>query len=220
MNISPLQNAAMTQATAGATGTNELGKDAFLKLLIAQLQHQDPLNPADSTEFTAQLAQFSSLETLSSINTNIEDLQAYQSAISNSQAVSYIGKEVLANGDSVRIQGGIAEDMRFVLGGDAASVFLNVYDASGQYIDTIEAGAFNAGQNTFNWDGTDAQGNPLPDGAYRYSIQATDQDKNTISVQTLVQQTVDSVIFENGKAYLRAGANAIAVEDVIEITGG
>jgi flagellar basal-body rod modification protein FlgD len=220
MNISPLPNTAMTKATASTAGTNELGKDAFLKLLIAQLQHQDPLNPADSTEFTAQLAQFSSLETLSSINTNIEDLQAYQVAISNSQAVSYIGKQILANGDSVNIQSGLAGDMRFVLSDDAASVFFNIYDATGQYIDTVEAGAFQAGQNTFDWDGTDAQGNLLPDGAYRYNIQATDQDKNTIPVQTLVQQTVDSVIFEDGKAYLKAGANAIAIEDVIEITGG
>mgnify|MGYP000131470727 CR=1 FL=1 len=70
-----------TTAKAVSSDTAIMGKNDFLNLLVAQLQHQDPLNPLDSTEFTAQLAQFTSLEQLNNVNTNLESLQSYQAAI-------------------------------------------------------------------------------------------------------------------------------------------
>src|SRR5210317_754089 len=81
--------------------SNVMGKDDFLNLLITQLQNQDPLKPTDSTEFTAQLAQFSSLEQLGNVNENLKQLQDFQASINNSQAVSLIGKEITATGNSL-----------------------------------------------------------------------------------------------------------------------
>ncbi|MGD8888475.1 MAG: flagellar hook capping FlgD N-terminal domain-containing protein, partial [Desulfobacterales bacterium] len=78
-----------------------LDKDDFLNLLITQLQNQDPLKPTDSVEFTAQLAQFSSLEQLSNVNENLKLLQNFQASINNSQAVALIGKEITAKGNSI-----------------------------------------------------------------------------------------------------------------------
>ncbi|MBU8911758.1 MAG: flagellar hook assembly protein FlgD, partial [Desulfobacterales bacterium] len=74
--------------------SSTMGKDDFLKMMIAQLQHQDPLNPLDGTDFTAQLAQFSSLEQLSNMNTQLETLGLYQSSLNNAQSISLIGKEI------------------------------------------------------------------------------------------------------------------------------
>ena len=86
-----------TQPSFNTTGSNKraesLGKDDFLNLLIKQMQYQDPLNPVENADFTAQLAQFTSLETLSNIDENIVDLGVLQSSINNITAVSFIGKK-------------------------------------------------------------------------------------------------------------------------------
>src|SRR5512143_1210586 len=81
MAVDSISTEAGTSTSSAATAASKaMGKDAFLKLLITQLQHQDPLNPADSTEFTSQLAQFSSLEQLSNINQNLAELKLYQAS--------------------------------------------------------------------------------------------------------------------------------------------
>ena len=79
-----------------------MGKDEFLKMLVAQLKHQDPMNPMDGTAFTAQLAQFSSLEQLQNINTQLTSFTKQQQSLGNAQAVNLIGREVLAKGDTFR----------------------------------------------------------------------------------------------------------------------
>ena len=92
--INAIDSTAASVDTQSSVPVKILGKDDFLSLLVAQLQHQDPLNPAEGTEFTAQLAQFSSLEQLSNINDNLENMELFQTSMTNSQAVSYIGKEI------------------------------------------------------------------------------------------------------------------------------
>ena len=104
-----------TTAQTAAAAATVVGKDDFLKLLVAQLENQDPLNPMDGTEFTAQLAQFSSLETLQSIDGGLSDLNAAQSTLHNSQAVSLIGKTVLYEGDTFSYTGEGMSDIQFRL---------------------------------------------------------------------------------------------------------
>ncbi len=96
MSITPIDSSAVSTETQTSASAEILGKDDFLNLLVTQLQHQDPLNPAESTEFTAQLAQFSSLEQLNNINDNLKNMELFQTSVTNSQAVSYIGKEITA----------------------------------------------------------------------------------------------------------------------------
>jgi flagellar basal-body rod modification protein FlgD len=85
-----------------------MGKDDFLTLLVAQLQHQDPLNPAESTEFTAQLAQFSSLEQLENIDATLSGFEVYQATLNNIQSSGFIGKTVTATGSMFGVNGGSA----------------------------------------------------------------------------------------------------------------
>lgn len=85
-----------------AAGLNKrLGKDDFLKLFTSQLKYQDPLKPLESTEFTAQMAQFSSLEQLFNLNSSMERLVAYQMSLNNGFATSLIGKTVKTTDDAV-----------------------------------------------------------------------------------------------------------------------
>jgi len=121
MSIIGLEPVTVDSSTFQTSEDNTLGKDDFLNLLITQLQNQDPLSPMDSTEFSAQLAQFSSLEQLSNVNENLETLLLYQGSLNNSQAVSFIGKTITASGDSVLITDGIPDNIHFELAGDASN---------------------------------------------------------------------------------------------------
>nr|MBL0716726.1 hypothetical protein [Desulfobacterales bacterium] len=126
MTVTGLENVSGAGSNFAATRSNEMGKDAFLELLVTQMQYQDPLNPMDSTAFTAQLAQFSSLEQLNNVNENLEYSQLYQSSINNSQAVSFIGKDIRAIGDTISVNNGIPGSLSFKLTEQADDVLVNI----------------------------------------------------------------------------------------------
>ncbi len=213
---------AISQAAAGGvpgtTGaTQSMGKDAFLKLLITQLQHQDPLNPADSTEFTAQLAQFSSLEQLSNINTNLNALQLYQASINNAQAVGFIGKEILANGNSIEKTAGRAATCEFELPAEAKRVVVTIYDAAGGFVKDIDLSGQFSGRQSVAWDGTDRNGAPVADGAYSFEVQAEGANGIALSVSPRSRGVVTGVVFEDGITYLITGQNRFAIGDVLQV---
>lgn len=200
-----------------ASQSSVLGKEDFLNLLITQLQNQDPLNPTDSTEFTAQLAQFSSLEQLSNVNDNLEQLQNYQAAANNSQAVSLLGKEVTANGNFLKLTDGEPIDCDFNLSNDAATAVVNIYDSTGGFVKAIESESLSAGRHTLVWDGTDNNGNPATDGSYTFEILAADANGQKVNATALFTGTVDTVAFENNTPFLIFGGQRIAVGDVIQV---
>ena len=207
-------------ASSGATNTLEssiVGKEDFLKLLVTQLQNQDPLNPSESTEFTAQLAQFSSLEQLTNVNENLEYLHLYQASINNAQSVNFIGKTVKASGDSINVSDGVSEKIYFDLPEDASGTLISVYDKADNLVATINAGALNSGDQSLTWDGTDLEGNSVSDGDYTFKVAATDADGNTIEVSTFTTARITGVTFENGTTYLMAGGKRIPLGDVVEV---
>jgi flagellar basal-body rod modification protein FlgD len=195
-----------------------LGKEDFLHLLITQLQNQDPLSPTDHTEFTAQLAQFSSLEQLSNVNDNLEQLQNFQASTNNSQAVSLLGKEITTKGNFLQLTDGGPVGCDFSLSGDAATVVTSVYDSTGGFVKSFENKNLVAGQNTLFWDGTDQDGNPTAGGSYTFEIQAADANKQNIETETFFTGTVNTVTFENNIPFLISGGQKIALGDVIRVT--
>lgn len=198
--------------------SNVLGKDDFLTLLVTQLRHQDPLNPTDSTELTAQLAQFSSLEQLENINGNLEYLQLFQSSINNSQAVSFIGKDIDAVGNSLQVKDGVADDLNFELATNVDAVFINIYDSSGSMVKTIEKSSLSSGRQSFKWDCTDSAGDTIDDGSYTFEALAVDADGGTANIRTFTSGKVTSVNFKNGAAYLVVGNLEIPVGDIIRVS--
>jgi flagellar basal-body rod modification protein FlgD len=210
---------------AGASGGTQLtalpskvlNKDDFLNLLITQLQNQDPLNPTDSAEFTAQLAQFSSLEQLGNVNDNLQDLKNFQASINNSQAVSLIGKTITANGNFIRLTADDPVECNFKLADDAALVSANIYDSAGEFVKSFESQNMAAGQNSLFWDGTDKNGNRMPNGNYTFEIMAADINGKDIDATTYFTGTVDKVTFENNASFLISGSQKIALGDVVEV---
>ena len=194
-----------------------LGKDDFLNLLVAQLQHQDPLNPASSTEFTAQLAQFSSLEQLSNINDNLKNMVQFQTTMTNSQAVSYIGKQITALGNTLQLKDGQPAKYHFELGANAALTAITVYDASGGFVRSFETGPLSFGRQSAVWDGMDKNGNPSPPGLYRFEIQAVDADNQGVDVTPLIRSMVTGVSFKDQTTHLITELQTIAIDDVIDV---
>ncbi len=207
-------------APVSATDQSAVGKDEFLTMLVTQLQYQDPLNPMEGTEFTAQLAQFSSLEQLTNVNDNLNYLQLYQASLNNAQAVNFIGKTVKASGDSVSVTGGEAEKIQFDLVRDASVTAVYISDSAGNLVKTIEYGALSTGEQGIEWDGTNDDGRSVSDGSYTFDVVATDADGNGVEVSKLIEARIRSITFEEGATYLLSGDVRIAMGDVIEVTEG
>lgn len=197
MDISSISGAV---AASGAPAAKTLGKDDFMMLLLKQLSYQDPLNPMDSTAFTTQLSQFTSLEELSNINKTLEDVLAFQHSMQNAQVTNLIGKTVGISGNSTYLKD--TADINYSLLGDAASVSLTVIDGSGMQVWSDQAGAQTAGEHNYLWSGSDSQGTQLPEGAYTFEIEAYDDAGNPVPVMTSSSGTVTGINFDDGIAYL------------------
>jgi flagellar basal-body rod modification protein FlgD len=206
--------------TAATPQTNILGKDDFLKLLTTQLKHQDPLNPMEGTEFTAQLAQFSSLEQLNNINTSIEQLTASQTSMQNAQAVTLIGKTVRAAGNVLDLRAGGEQEIHFSLEGDAVDLLINIYDASDRVVKTMPLGARRAGEQSVTWDGRDNNGGQLPGGRYTYEIAAVDAADVPVGAQSFATGVVQGITFENGRAYVLTDSQTFPVDTLSHISQG
>jgi flagellar basal-body rod modification protein FlgD len=217
MITNEINSSASSGAVLSAAQGNVMGKDDFLNLLITQLQNQDPLNPTDSTEFTAQLAQFSSLEQLGNVNENLIELKQFQASTNNSQAVALIGKAITAAGNSIQLSDNGPVQCDFSIDDDAAVVVATVYDSTGKYVADFESRNLSDGQHSLFWDGTDNHGNRMPGGNYRFEILAADAKGREIGSTTYFSGAVDRVTFENDTSYLISGNQKIALADVIEV---
>jgi flagellar basal-body rod modification protein FlgD len=217
--INPVNNVSQF-SSSGATaagGTSETNQDMFFKLLITQLQNQDPTNPMDGTEFTAQLAQFSQLEKLDTMNSSLDYLQLYLASLNNAQTVDFIGKEIKARGNAVELATGGFADLSYSLGANAHSVTIEIYDKDEQLVRSLTLEPQNAGDQTKNWDGNDSNGNPVGPGVYTFDVTATDADGGVVESSTFLTGVVNSVTFEDGITYLLVGKRKVAIGDIVTV---
>lgn len=196
--IGQAEQAKAAAAAAAATTKNSLGKDDFLKLLVTQMQTQDPLNPMDDKDYVAQLAQFSSLEQLTNINSGITSMNAALTQQTQLSAVGFIGKDVSANGYTLSKAGGTISALSYNLPSQASDVSMNIIDSSGNIVRTQDLGAQTTGKQQFQWDGTDGNGTTLPDGQYAVGITAKDANGNGMMVTSSVTGTVTGTSMTNG----------------------
>lgn len=187
----------------------------FLTLLTTQLKYQDPLSPMDSTEFTAQLAQFASVEQGIQTNKNLESLLNLTKATQVSTGVSYIGRTIEADTNVGSLVDGRAEYL-YNLPKAAATSVITIRNAKGDVVYTGQAEK-SAGSHTFVWDGKDNNGNQMPDGAYVMSVAAADGDKNNISVVTHMLGRVDGVVTADGNINVLVGGVSIPLDKVLSV---
>ncbi|MGL1931448.1 MAG: flagellar hook assembly protein FlgD [Desulfotalea sp.] len=188
--ITNLTNTTAKSQDTTSKSTDGLGQDQFLNLLVAQLQHQDPLNPAEGTEFTAQLAQFSSLEQLTTLNKSTTAMLAATTNSDNLALLNTIGNDVLFYGDKFDYSEGEI-DMGYVLAEDASSATINI-KVNDQTVRSINCDELTAGIHKISWDGLDEHGNKAPAGAYSIEITAQGASE-AIKATTLLQAEVTGV---------------------------
>ena len=211
---------AATSSTSGlySTGSQTLGKDDFLKLLVTQLQNQDPMNPTDSTAFVAQLAQFSSLEQMSNVNDNLKVVQLFDQSINNAQAVNFVGKTVKASGSMFELGTGETHEIQYQLGEDADTVYVSIYNSSGEIVKKIEMDKMTAGSQSVVWDGKDENGSAVPAGTYSFSLQAKNKDGEIMESAAFIEEIITGVSYHSGNTYLLAKGIEIPYAAIIEVS--
>ncbi|WP_175715517.1 flagellar hook assembly protein FlgD [Burkholderia ambifaria] len=194
-NVSTLPTDTMNTSNVSTTGTSASDLQAtFLKLLVTQLQNQDPTSPVDSSQMTSQLAQINTVSGIAQLNTSLTSLSSQLAAGQQTQAALLIGTNVLAPGNGVAVKGGAASPFGVSLANDVSNLTITVKNSSGAVVNTINAGKQAAGTVPFNWTPTDAAGNALPDGKYTVSAQYTGSDGKTYAPTVLAAAQVQSVI--------------------------
>lgn len=203
------------------TSESVVSKDQFLKLLIAQMKYQDPLNPMTGTEFTAQLAQFTSLEQLYNVNTALASLQETMVSQGNIQAASLIGKEVRSVGETLTVAGGeITSTGTYSLGSAATEVLLEIYDQDGTLLSAIKEYFQDAGFYTVDWNGKDFSGSLVEDGTYYFSVTAQNSDGPPVNVTSFVEGQITGLTFNAvGAPVLLMDGLEVNLADIIRIMG-
>lgn len=209
-------------ASKVAESKNKLAKDldSFLTLLTSQLKNQDPLSPMDSSEFTNQLVEFAQVEQQIGMNDNLTSLigLTQQSIVSN--AVNYIGKTIEGESGQVPLQNGSLK-AAYGLSGDATKVTVVVRNDAGDivYSRAMDAAADKTqGVHAFTWDGKDANGNQLPNGAYGVSITALDGEEEPVDNYVTAFGRVTGVTSINGQTVLLIDKVGIPVDSVLSIS--
>lgn len=207
--------------------TEELGQKAFLKLMITQLENQDPLSPQENSDFIAQLAQFSSVESLDTLNNNFDAFT--KSFIGNQalQASSLVGRSVTVPAESTRLEDQGAVNALIDVPASTGNVNLDIFNKGGDLVEQIQLGPQQAGQVGFRWDGRTLEldgkqidwqskhENGLPPGEYRFAVTASIDGEPT-QLETSLSANVNSVTIgaQGGLLLNLAGAGSVRLSDV------
>ncbi len=176
-------------------------KEDFLRLFVTQLRFQDPLNPLDGAAFTAQLAEFSSLEQLVNMNQRMDNLLSYQDSLNNALAAGLIGRYVTYRDDTVTYRGEPVQ-IRFALESPSSDTVVRIYSQDGELVKEMQLGPL-SGVQTITWDGLDASGQEVPEGTYRVEVEAIDSQGQSINVIQSDRARVQGVEFSpDGLTYL------------------
>lgn len=170
----------------------ELGKTEFLELLVAQLNNQNPLDPQDNGEFISQLAQFSSLEGIENLNKSMGDIISSVHSSQTLQAASLVGKNVIIPSDVTQVRTDEPMTGHVLLPESSSHVLISVYAEGGELVDRINLGSLEKGNHTFIWDGTNSDGEQMPDGAYSFKAEGSFGGENE-GLYTMLPAQVDSV---------------------------
>lgn len=210
VDISSITSTVQSNSATTASSSSTLSADmnTFLTLLTTQLKYQDPLDPMDTAEFTNQLVQYSNVEQSIQMNEKLNNLLSLGVANLGAQAVSYIGKTAQVLGDVMPLQDGKAK-ATYTLNKDVQSVSILVKDMNGKVVYTASGEGTAAGTHEFAWDGKDADGNRLEDGAYQIIVSPKVASGETgATVTTTIFGKVTGVANDDDGVYIGLG-NAV-----------
>lgn len=185
------------RAAENTKKNGEMGKDEFMKLLITQLENQDPLKPTDNTEFIAQMAQFSSLEGITNLNSTVNQFATSLQSTQALQASTLVGRSVQVQTNWTELEEGKPVKGTVDLKESSSDVFVAVYSGAGEYMGDISLGQRQAGEVAFEWNGLDTDGQPFPPGAYQFRAFAAKNGEHE-GVDLFLSRNVSSVALNAG----------------------
>jgi flagellar basal-body rod modification protein FlgD len=194
-----------------------LGKDDFLRLLVTQLTHQDPLNPLDQNQFLSQTAQFSQLEALQNINTALANLTASTASSNVAQAASLLGKTVKAAGSDFAFDGTTPPMLPFMVEGAGTPLQIEIQDPQGTVVKTMNVNPLEPGAYTATWDGKDSAGRALTPGQYYYRVSIPNAAPGSTSVVSAGQGVLTGFEVSGGSVLYRIGTALIRPQDIIDV---
>ncbi len=236
-SVSAQQNSALAAATAAASGTSASSPTAasnatgvgstalgslsgnfndFLRLLMTQLQNQDPTSPLDTNQFTSQLVQFASVEQQINTNSSLTQLIQLTQGTELTQASAMVGKQVTVDSDHIPLQHGSGAVTFTAPATEPAAIA--IFNDTGTKIREATLTA-EKGQNTWNWDGTDNQGRSVPDGAYRIAVIGVGADGTTAALPFNVLGTATGVQKSGTSVQLQVGALASDFSSIQSVNG-
>lgn len=185
-NSSNASNVSGTGNSAGQTSA-AAAQDRFLKLLVAQLANQDPMNPTDNAQMTSQMAQINTVSGIQQLNDTMQSISSQFAAMQTLQGTSMIGHDVYLASNTLSIDAGVAKGA-VNLSAAADSVKLNILSPGGSTVETVDLGAMTAGRHEFTWNASKYTGTGNP----TFKIVATQGGVN-VSNTALARDTITSV---------------------------
>jgi flagellar basal-body rod modification protein FlgD len=219
--VAPVTNSPQSTADLSkALGTDKsMGRDSFLKLLVAQLKNQDPLKPQDNSAFVAELAQFSSLEQSMGVNDKLNQMMLQNQGMANSNVINMVGQVATVKGSLVTTDGsGVGVPVNFSQDRASDKTVVQIMDANGKIVRTLDLGGRDVGISHMTWDGRSDDGLVQPKGTYAVNIKANDADGGTVNVSQETSGTITGVAFDKGYPvlHLSNGVNA-PVSDLLRV---
>ncbi|MET1116003.1 MAG: flagellar hook capping FlgD N-terminal domain-containing protein [Comamonas sp.] len=200
-------NSATTGGAATSTSSTDPAaqQDRFLKLLVAQLNNQDPMNPMDNAQMTTQMAQINTVVGINQLNSTMEAMSSQFTAMQVLQGTSMIGRTVLSEGNTLGTPVEKISTAAFDLSGTAADVKVNITTAAGTVVDTVKLGALDAGRHYFAWDSSNYKGDVS---ALRFQVASTNGTANVANTPlapklVVATSTTDNALtleLENGES--------------------
>jgi flagellar basal-body rod modification protein FlgD len=179
--------ASLSGNTASTPTANEAGSaDRFLKLLVTQLQNQDPMNPMDNAQITSQMAQINTVNGIEKLNVTVDGLNAQFAQLQALSGVSLVGRDITVKGNQLPVSGGQASGS-FELSGTAGAVKVEVLNGAGRVVGTVDMGAQDAGRHAFTWSA-----GSVPDGNYSFRVVAA-QGTTVVPATPLMRDRVEAV---------------------------
>ena len=213
----PAEKVATRSNAADGNPNGILGKDDFLKLLLTELQYQDPTAPTDTEKILSQTSQLATLETSDNTNQALEKLTASLGNTQQFSTIAAIGKTADLGSDTILKEKGSNSTFEIYFPEDIAGVgTVDISDKDGNIVGSLKVEANPAGVYQFTWDGLNAAGNEVEEGVY--SVSARYSNKEGLPLQAkLGTYPIESVRFENGNAQLKVGSSYVALDKIKEI---
>lgn len=221
----PLDNIRWQQETTTPEADENRGmltQADFFALLTQELSHQDPTKPVENNEMISQMTAFSTTDGVSNLNDQFTNFAASMSSSQALQASSLVGRSVLVDDNVFGMEEGEEVKGKLITDKPASNVNIYVENVAGEIIQTVPVGSVQAGDFTFTWDGKDSDGEPAPEGAYRFRVAGL-VDGEANELQAMTYRKVDSVTLagSGGNILLNLnGGSSMKLSDVVEVTQG